>query len=444
MRDNGDVKSTPTDFMTRASELRRRAATCAPGGVHSNVRLTGPDDIIDSAQGARLYGVDGADYIDYLLGQGPALLGHSPGFLTDPICDAVRNGMIVGGQTEQEVRAAELLCAALGWPDMVRFGLSGTEMVQAALRLARAVTGRRLVIRFEGHYHGWLDNVLITDRDGVWEAASAGQLSSHLDDTLVLPWNDADVLADVLERAGERIAAIIMEPIMTNSGVIEPGPAYLERVRRLCSRYGIVLIFDEVISGFRLGLGGAVRRYGVTPDLALYGKAIAGGVPVSALAGREDLMHRIGTGEVNHAGTFNGWAPGMAAVVATLEYLRSHPPYASIAEYGTQLMAGLREIGESVGEPLRVEGLPAVFHVSFGEADVTDYRSLRQLDLDRYASLASALVRHGVWVAQRGIWFISAAHGIAELDATLTRFKTAVKDWLAGRASGRVSDLLGP
>ncbi|GAA5125635.1 aspartate aminotransferase family protein [Haloechinothrix salitolerans] len=434
MQGNDNGKSGRTDFMTHASELRRRAAACVPGGVHSNVRLIGPDDIIDSAKGAHLYSVDGTDYIDHLLGQGPAFLGHSPDFLTEPVCDAIRNGMIVGGQTEREVRAAELLCATLDWADMVRFGLSGTEMVQAALRLARAVTGRRRVIRFEGHYHGWLDNVLITDRDGAWEAASAGQLASHLDDFLVLPWNDADLLADVLARDGEQIAAIIMEPIMINSGVIEPGPAYLERVRRMCARYGIVLIFDEVISGFRLGTGGAVRRYGVTPDLALYGKAIAGGVPVSALAGRVDLMRRIGTGEVNHSGTFNAWAPGMAAVVATLEHLRDNPPYASIADYGAKLMAGLREIGESVGEPLRVEGLPAAFHVSFGEGDVTDYRSLRQLDLDRYADLADVLVRHGVWVAKRGIWFVSAAHGMAELDETLTRFKVALKDWLVGRA----------
>lgn len=419
-----------TEQLDHSGELRRRACARTPGGVHSNVRLDGPDVFLKRATGARLYDVDGRDYVDHLLGQGPAFLGHAPDFLTSAVHAASCDGLILGGQGELEVRAAELVCEALDWPDMVRFALSGTEAVQAALRLARAVTGRRRVIRFEGHYHGWLDNVLIADRDGAWETASAGQVASHLADLTVLPWNDADLLSDLLERDGEEIAAVIMEPVMINSGVIEPGPGYLERVRRMCSRRGIVLIFDEVISGFRVGPGGAARRYGVTPDLALYGKALGGGYPVAALAGSADLMCRIGTGEVNHAGTFNAWAPGMAAVIATLEHLRDDPPYTTIIEHGTKLMAGIREIGESLGEPLRVEGLPMAFHVSFGDTEVTDYRGLRRLRLDRYASLAQVLVEHGVWVARRGIWFVSAAHGPAEFDDALTRVHAAFKDWL--------------
>ncbi|MFB9726998.1 aspartate aminotransferase family protein [Haloechinothrix salitolerans] len=382
------------------------------------------------ADGARLRSVDDVDYVDHLLGQGPALFGHAPEFLTSAVDQASRDALIFGGQGEREVYAAELVCSVLDWPDMVRFGLTGTEVVQAALRLARAVTGRTRVIRFEGHYHGWLDNVLVAERDGAWQAASSGQLESHLEDFRVLPWNDAELLGEVIEREGEQIAAVIMEPIMINSGVIEPAPGYLERVRRMCSRHGIVLIFDEVISGFRVGPGGAARRYGVTPDLAVYGKALGGGYPVSALVGREDLMSRIGIGDVNHAGTFNAWAPGMAAVIAALEHVRDDPPYPSIIAHGTKLMDGIREIGESFGEPLRVEGMPMAFHVSFGDAEVTDYRSLQELDLQRYASLASVLVEHGIWVARRGIWFVSEAHGPAELDDALTRFKTGFKDWL--------------
>ncbi len=430
MRNTGEAGTTLAEDLDRSGELRRRARERTPGGVHSNVRLDGPEVVLARANGPRLYSVDGVDYVDYLLGQGPALYGHSPEFLTSALQEACGNGLIFGGQSELEVRAAELVCSTLGWAEMVRFALTGTEAVQAAFRLARAVTGRTHIVRFEGHYHGWLDNVLLADRDGAWGAASAGQVASHLDDFTVLPWNDADALADLLHRDGEQIAAVIMEPVMINSGVIEPETGYLDRVRRMCSRHGIVLIFDEVISGFRVGPGGATRRYGVTPDLALYGKALGGGVPVSALAGRADLLNRIGTGEVNHSGTFNAWSPGMAAVIATLEHVRDEPPYTSIMAHGKKLMDGIREIGASFGAPLRVEGLPMAFHVSFGDVDVTDYRSLQQLDLARYASLASVLVEHGVWVARRGVWFVSEAHGPAELDDALTRFEMAFKDWL--------------
>lgn len=430
MRNTGEAVTTLADDLGRSGELRRRARERTPGGVHSNVRLDGPDVVLARASGPRLYSVDGVDYIDYLLGQGPALYGHAPDFLTSAVHQASCNGLIFGGQSELEVRAAELVCSTVGWAEMVRFALTGTEAVQAAFRLARAVTGRTHIVRFEGHYHGWLDNVLIADRDGVWEAASAGQVASHLDDFTVLPWNDADTLADLLHRDGERIAAVVMEPVMINAGVIEPEPGYLERVRRMCSRHGVVLIFDEVISGFRLGPGGATRRYGVTPDLALYGKALGGGYPVSALVGRADLLNCMGTGEVNHSGTFNAWAPGMAAVIATLEHVRDEPPYTAIMAHGEKLMDGIRKIGESFGEPLRVAGLPMAFHVSFGNVDVTDYRSLQRLGLSRYASLATVLVEHGVWVARRGVWFVSEAHGPVELDDTLTRFEMAFKDWL--------------
>lgn len=431
----------PVRRLERSTELHRRAGLTAPGGVHSNVRLPGPRVFVDRGQGAWLYGVDGEDYVDYLIGQGPNFLGHAPARVLDAVTEACRNGMIYGGQHELEVEAAEIVCAALGWPDMVRFGVSGTEAVQAALRVARAATGRSRVIRFEGHYHGWLDNVLVApDGDGDWGVASTGQLASHLDDFVTLPWNDAERVAEVLRHDAGRIAAVVMEPVMINAGVIEPRPGYLERVRELCSGYGVVLIFDEVLTGFRLGLGGAAARYGVVPDLAAYAKAMAGGWPASALAGRSDLMELFGTGEVNHSGTFNGSVLATAAVKASVEWLRDDPPYLAVAEHGTALMAGIRELGIAHGLPLRVEGLPAAFHVSFGAADVHDYWSLQQLDLGRYERLAEALVDNGIWVAPRGIWYVSASHGPAELDAALTRFGKALVEWRdAAAATARPS-----
>lgn len=415
--------------LERSEELLRRAEARTPGGVHSNVRLSGPKVFIDHAEGAWLHSVEGKDYIDYLLGQGPNFLGHAPASICDAVVSACRRGLLFGGQHELEVEAAEAVCEALGWADMVRFGVSGTESIQAALRLARAATGRTKVIRFEGHYHGWLDNVLVGPHEDGWGTASLGQLDSHLDDFIILPWNDADRIADVVAREGGDIAAVIMEPIMINAGVIEPRSGYLERVRELCTANGIVLIFDEVISGFRLGLQGAVGRFGVVPDLATYGKAMAGGWPVSALAGRADLMEHFGTGQVNHSGTFNSSVMAMAAVKATVGVLRDQPPYAAISRHGTALMAGIRELAEAHSLPLRVAGLPMAFHVSFGNAEVTDYRSLQRLDLARYARFADTLVANGVWVAGRGIWYVSASHGPDELDIALARFGKALSEW---------------
>lgn len=417
--------SNVAPLLDESSALRERALRRTPGGVHSNVRLGGPKPFIARARGAWMWDVDGRDYVDYLLGQGPNFLGHAPEQVGEAVAAACRSGLVYGGQHAMEVEAAEAVCDALGWPQMVRFGVTGTESVQAALRLARAATGRTKVLRFEGHYHGWLDNVLLAHRDGAWGAASQGQLASHLDDFVIVPWNDAAAMADALVQVDD-IAAVIMEPMMINAGVIEPRQGYLEQVRELCTARGVVLIFDEVISGFRLALGGAVERFGVVPDLAVYGKAIAGGWPVSALAGRADLMERFGTGDVNHSGTFNASVMATAATLATITSLRENPPYPGVHEHGAALMAGIGDLGVKHDVPLQVQGLPAAFHVSFGDADVTDHRSLQQLDLARYEKFAGALVEHGVWVAGRGVWFVSASHGPDELDVALTRIDQAL------------------
>jgi glutamate-1-semialdehyde 2,1-aminomutase len=413
----------------RSEQLRDRALRRLPGGVNSNVRLGAPQVFFARAEGAWLWDVDGNDYVDYLLGQGPHFLGHAHPRVNAAIADACRQGMLYGAQHALEVEAAERLCAAVGWPEMVRFGCSGTEMVQAALRLVRAATGRRRFVRFEGHYHGWLDNVLLSTVDGASGPASAGQPADYLDDGLVLPWNDADALAALLAARGEEVAAVVMEPMMLNAGAIPPAPGYLERVRELCDAHGVVLVFDEVICGFRLALGGASEVFGVTPDLAVYGKALAGGWPVAALAGRADLMERFGTGEVTHAGTFNGSVMAAAAVVSTLDVLVTDPPYGRIEAHGGALMTGLQGLADAYGLPLRIQGRPVAFHASFGGPEpVRDHRGLRGRDAARYERLARTLARHGVWVAGRGVWYVSAAHGERELAAVLERVEAALAD----------------
>jgi glutamate-1-semialdehyde 2,1-aminomutase len=410
----------------RSVILREEAERLTPGGIHSNVRMAGPRIVIERAKGAWLYDVDGNDYVDHLLGQGPNFLGHAPDVVLDAVDEATRLGMIYGGQHPLENEAARLVLEATSWPELIRFGVSGTEMVHAALRLARAHTGRRRIIRFEGHYHGWLDDVLMADNGSGWGPASEGQNRGDFDQQIILPWNDEDAVNGAYEKHGHDIAAVITEPMMVNVGAIEPRPGYLAHLRSLTAAHGSVLIFDEVISGFRLALGGAAARYGVTPDLAVYGKALAGGWPAAALAGKGELMERLGTGEVNHSGTFNSSVMAMAAVVAAITELQTNPPYDRVDAYGRALMDQLGRLAAEHGLELHIQGVPSAFHSSFGDAEVYDASSASQLDNVRYSRFAQVLVAHGVWVAGRGVWYTSAAHGDAELGAVTERVDSAM------------------
>lgn len=420
--------NTPTSFATeRSTQLMHRARSVLPGGVNSNVRLLGEPVFFDHGKGSRLVDVDGNEYVDYLLGQGPNFLGHAPDRVLEAVETATRHGMVFGAQHRYELEAAEKMIKALGWAEQIRIGLSGTECVQAAIRLARAVTGRKRFVRFAGHYHGWLDNVLAAEKDGRAVPVSAGQLASHLTDSIMVPWNDLDELTRTLDLYGDEVAAVIMEPVMFNSGSIEPAPGYLEGVRAACDRHGVVLIFDEVISGFRVALGGAVERYGVTPDLATYGKAMAGGWPVAALAGSREMMGRFGTGEVNHSGTFNASVMACAAMIATIDMLSEDPPYERLETLGSRLMDGLASLADDFSLPLNVQGLPMAFHASFGAGPVRSYAEVRRMDTEKYVEFSRVLISQGVWVAGRGIWYLSTAHDDADVDLTLERAEDAMR-----------------
>lgn len=411
-----------------SQELKERALGSIPGAVNSNIRLSAPPVFFDHAKGARMWDVDGREYIDYVLGQGPHFLGHACEPVNRAVAKACENGMLFGASHALEVEAAELVLSAVGWAERVRLGVTGTECVQGALRLCRAATGRKKFVRFDGHYHGWLDNVLIGPPESTSRQASEGQMADYLGDSFIGEWNNAGALEVLLQEHGDTIAAVIMEPMMVNTGGIEPQPGYLERVRELCTRYGVILIFDEVITGFRLARGGGAEHYGVTPDLAIYGKAIGGGWPVAAIAGRADLMDMFGAGRVNHSGTFNGSLMGAAAVVATQKLLVEDPPYERVAAFGTSLMKGLASIAESHGVALHIHGQPSAFHACMGSptAKVTNLAGLDDLDLDEYAVLTDRFVENGLWVMKRGIWFVSAAHSDVELDETLLRFDAAL------------------
>lgn len=418
----------------RSKELYETAKETLAGGVSSNVRLLGKPHplFFDRAEGAMIYDVDGNAYIDYMLAQGPMILGHSHPRVLDAVEKAMRKGQLYAGQHELEISVSRKMVELIPSAELCRFGLSGSEMVQAAMRLARAVTNRTKILRFEGHYHGWFDNVLVSfapplDKAGPREnpnilPTTPGQTPSSLEDFYVLPYNDLELVEQLFARAGETIACIMLEPVMCNTGAIPPEPGYLEGLRRLCDQYGTLLYFDETITGFRLGLGGAQERFGVTPDLSSFAKAMAGGFANAALVGKREYMERFAQ-DVNHSGTFNSNTIAMAASHAAIAELEADNGaiYRHLDEIGTALMEGIQEIGQRRGLPLHVQGFPPSFHVSFTELPaIRDYRDyVGGCDSARYSSFTEEMLKRGVRLIGRGIWYVSAAHTMEHVEKTL-------------------------
>ncbi len=419
----------------RSKALFERARQVVAGGVNSNVRATShPVPLFyREGRGARLFDVDGNVYIDYCLGQGPLLLGHSHPRVLEAVRRQLERGQLYAGQHELEILVAEKLQQYIPCAQLVRFSTSGSEAVHIALRVARAVTGRKRIIKFEGHYHGWFDNILVSlnpetfDHNPVLE--SRGQAESVLDEVLVVPWNDISRLWEVLAVFAEEIAAIIMEPIMCNVGCILPEPGYLEAVRELCTRHGIVLIFDEIITGFRLGLGGAQAFYGVTPDLATFGKALGSGFPISCLAGKREIMEEIGNLSVVHAGTYNGNPVSLAAAWATLEELEQHREayYQRLFALGQRLMRGIAEIAEQKGRSLTIQGLGPMFHIAFTTRPrIRDAREYRDVNAAEGLAFAYRLQENGIRIIPRGLWYLSTAHTEEEIARTLEAVAAAL------------------
>jgi glutamate-1-semialdehyde 2,1-aminomutase len=417
-----------TETSTVQQDLQQRALRALAGGVSSNTRLLNPHLIVERARGARLWDADGREYIDYLLGQGPNFLGYAPPRVVEKITAAQQAGIIYAATHRQEIEAAERLLSVLPWAETLRFGSSSSEMIQAAFRLARNATGRPNILRFHGHYHGWFDNILIRSEGETALPGSLGQLPQALDQVITIAWNDPAAFDAALDAHQGTIAAVVMEPMMLNAGAIEPRPGYLEHVRAACDRHGIVLIFDETITGFRVALGGAAERFGVFPDLAVYGKAMAAGWPCAALVGRRDLFADVATGALTHAGTFNGNTIAAAAVLASLDELENREVYPAIEAVGGKLMTALEGLFQAHDVPIRLQGLPQAFHARFdqGTEPVTSYAQLQQLDADRYAQFARSLIQAGVWVAYRGIWYVSAAHTDRDVEETVERVDAAL------------------
>jgi len=428
--------------MTTFDESRQliaEASQSLPGGVNSNYRLgVAPTPLVfERGEGPYLYDADGNRLIDYYLGMVPMILGHNPAPVLEAVQEQLGSGILYAGQSRIEQEAARLVCEIVPCAERVRFSCAGSEVVQAVIRLARAATQRSVIIKFEGHYHGWMDNILwsiapTAEEYGSEEApnaipASAGQdLQAGLH-TEVLPWNNLELLERRLKRGD--VAGVIMEPAMCNTSTVFPGDGYLEGVRRACTETGTVLIFDEVITGFRVAPGGAQAHFGVTPDLATFGKAIASGFPVSCFAGRADLMELFASGGVMHGGTFNGHPACMAALVATLGELKKPETFAALDRQGTRLMEGIGEALDAADIQARVEGFPQIFHVGFGvEEQVTDYRSSLQADKERYVRFTEALHYRGVRALERGAWFLSTAHTADVVDETVAAVAAVARE----------------
>lgn len=414
--------------------LYERTRKSLAGGVSSNVRYAATPVPLFFArgEGARLFDVDGNVHIDYVLGNGPAILGHAPPKVVAAVAASLGEGQLFAAQNPRETELAERLIGLLPSADVVRFTTSGTEAVLMAMRLARAFTGRDKILKFEGHYHGWSDQAYISARPPLNEAGPAdspvpvagspGMPASVLGDVAVCGWNDLELLEQALERHRGEIAAVIMEPIMVNGGAILPLPGYLAGVKELCRKHGALFILDEVITGFRVGLGGAQAKFGVAADLSIYAKAVAAGFPLALVAGRRDVMDALLDKGVMHGGTYNGNVQSMAAALAALDELQAGNGalYDGLEACGTRLMEGLRTLAARHGLPILVQGMPAIFQTFFTSAPAPrNYRESAACDRDAMLAFHAALQEEGVRVQQAGKWFLSTAHDGPVIDETL-------------------------
>ena len=423
----------------RSCELFERARASLAGGVSSNVRaLAQPPLYFRSAAGAHVVDVDENTYLDFTLSQGPMFLGHSPPAVLDFVTRALRDGQLYGAQHELEIRLSEQIQRNVPCAELARFCNSGSEAVHAAIRAARAATGRAKILRFEGHYHGWYDESLVSAAPPLAQAGpgdapkpvlgSRGQPMDASANVIVLPWNDAELLRHTLARHGDELAAVIMEPVMCNNGCIPPAAGFLQAARDLCTERGVVLIFDEVITGFRLGLAGAQGYFGVTPDLATFGKAMANGFPIACLAGKRDFMQPIADLQVNHSGTYNSNVMATAAAVATIAELE-RLDYGRIHRLGEALMAGLRERAARAGISVLVQGFGPVFHLAFTTREsIGDYREGLAIDKTRNSDFVRAMLDRGIRLLSRGLWYLSATHSEADIQRALD---TAEDIWRA-------------
>ena len=420
-----------------SKEWLERAERHIPGGVNSPVRafgaVGGHPPFISRGSGARLWDVEGRSYLDFVGSWGPLILGHAHPEIVGALEEAARRGTSFGAPTPLEVELAEKLCQSLPSMEKVRLVNSGTEATMSALRLARGATGRKAVIKFEGCYHGHADSLLAKAGSGVATfnlPDSAGVPEEFVRFTLTLPYNDLPAVEKLFAQRGEEIAAIILEPVAGNMGCVLPAPGFLEGLRALTEQHGALLLFDEVITGFRIAPGGAQERFGVRADLTTLGKVIGGGLPVGAYGGRADLMDQVAPlGPVYQAGTLSGNPLAVTAGLTALGLLERPGVYEQLEARGRQLARGLQEAAGKAGVPIQVNRCGSMLTVFFSGQPVRDYASARRCDTERFARFHRALLERGVYwpPSQFETAFVSLAHSEAEIEQTVAAAREAFR-----------------
>ncbi len=422
--------------MTRSEELFARAQKLIPGGVNSPARafkaVGGTPLFIAKAAGCRLWDADGRDYVDYVGSWGPMILGHAFPPVVEAVAQAAARGTSYGAPCEAEVELAEIVTRLMPSIEKVRFVSSGTEATMSALRVARGFTGRRKILKFDGCYHGHADALLVSAGSGVATLGipgSAGVPEGTVADTLVAPFNSLEAVEAVADAHGSDLAAVIVEPVCGNMGCVAPHAGYLQGLRDITRRVGAVLIFDEVMTGFRLARGGAQQLYGITPDLTCLGKIIGGGLPVGAYGGRAEIMDRVAPlGPVYQAGTLSGNPLAMAAGRVTLDHLQAPGTYEKLEALSARLHVGLSRAIETTGAAACVNRVGSMLTVFFCRGPVGDYTSAKASDSARFGRFFHELLKRGVYLppAQFEAAFISLAHGEAEIDHTLQAVQEAL------------------
>jgi glutamate-1-semialdehyde 2,1-aminomutase len=427
---------------SRNEALFKRAQKTIPGGVNSPVRafrsVGGTPRFIERAEGARVWDADGKCYVDYVGSWGPAIAGHAHPAIVEAVREAALRGLSFGAPTEGEIEMAELICKLLPSIEMVRLVSSGTEATMSAIRLARGFTGRDAIIKFEGCYHGHADSLLVKAGSGLLtfgNPSSGGVPADFAKHTIVLDFNDLQQAEDVFRARGSEIAAIIVEPIAGNMNLIKPVPGFLEGLRRLCTEYGAVLIFDEVMTGFRVGPQGVQGLHGITPDLTTLGKVIGGGMPVGAFGGRRDIMEAIAPlGSVYQAGTLSGSPVAVAAGLASLRLLGEAGFYETLAARATALVAGLSSAAREHGVTFSADSVGGMFGIYFAQSVPRSYAEVMACDREAFNRFFHAMLQAGHYFAPSAFeaGFVSAAHSATDVEATIA----AARDVFAARTSG--------
>ncbi|WP_256829694.1 aspartate aminotransferase family protein [Ornithinimicrobium faecis] len=412
---------------------RDRAVRSLPRGVSSSPRASQrPVAIVqEHADGCHVTDTDGNTYIDYALGYGPLLLGHTPGPVLDAVRRALDLGLRTGGVTAGEAELAERVAECVPSAEVTTFLSSGTEAVQLALRIARSETARTRVVKFRGHYHGWADSMHVANAPGSDDPTTTGQDPLAAENVILLDWGDLKALNETLD---DTIAAVITEPAAVNAGCFEPEPGFLEGLRRATTANGTMLIFDEIITGFRLGLGGAQGRYGVNPDLTVLGKALGAGLPISAVTGSRAAMRPVASGRMLHRGTYNGNPLSVASGNACLKQLANSADvlYPRMEAQVTRLAAGIREAAERLAAPVHVNHVGTCLQVFVSPSPVERLTDTIGLDKEAVLELSGLLVERGVMTLPRGLMYLSVEHTEADIDDTIWAFESALDAFTHG------------